>query len=101
MTGHIRRALILPLATAACGQAPARDTSYANVVAEGFLRDAAAIPPAPNAKSAKELKTLVSCSADRIRHSDIAYGDSDTSINAKIQAAMKYCSDQVYGQAKR
>ena len=92
--------LMLPLLVTACGGKQARDTAFREAVAQKFVDDSANIPPAPNAKMAQDLKTLVACSADRIRHSDIAYGDSDASISANIQAAMKYCTDQVYGKAK-
>jgi len=91
--------LAIPMFTAACGDKQAADNSYADAVAQRFLADSAKIHP-PNAKLAKELEFLNACTVRHIRSSGIAYGDTEESINTKIQAAMQRCSDELYGKSK-
>ena len=86
----------LALPSVACGQ----QRSAADRVADQFLADDRQ-PMPTDPKLLKDRQFLDSCSAKRIRASDIRYGDSHQAITAKVHAAMQQCVDELYGPKKR
>ena len=94
-------ALTMLLLIGACGNNPGNDQSFRDHVAQRFLNNYANEPPAPNAKMARELKTLYECTAKRIHSSDIVYGDSQGTVTAKVHVAMQHCTDALYGTATK
>ncbi len=94
----MRRAclILLPLCLLACGNQESRDGALRDSVARQFGADCQRAR-APDAEQARVLQQLCSCSVARIRTGDIAFGDTDDVISAKVQRVQAACLREVYG----
>jgi hypothetical protein len=88
--------LVLASAALRGCDATGANSAYREQVAQSFGRDCKQ-EPAPDAKLAKDLDQLCSCTVAEIRSGDIAMGDGRETVTAKIKDAMATCSDRVYG----
>ena len=77
----------------------AQQRSAADQVADQFLADDNQ-PPTSDPKLVKDFEFLNTCSAKRIRASDIKYGDSQDTIAVKVRDAMQKCTEDLYGKDK-
>lgn len=91
MTNAYWISLAMALSSSACAQQP----SAADRAADQFLADDRQKPPS-DPKLARDFAFLNTCSAKRIRASDINYGDPQEAITAKVHAAMQHCIDELY-----
>jgi hypothetical protein len=87
---------LLPLCLLACGNQETRDSSLRESVARQFGADCRRART-PNAEQARILGRLCACSIERIRASDIAFGDSDGVVTEKIERAQNACLREVNG----
>jgi hypothetical protein len=94
--------LLLSPALIACDGAGAqpgsRDDAFREHVARQFAADCRRTR-APDAEQTRVLQRLCACSEQRIRSSDIAYGESEDAITAKVQGVQEVCLREVYGEA--
>jgi hypothetical protein len=90
-------AALLPIALLGCGNSgSASGNREANNIADRFDADCRSVT-APNAKAAKELDQLCTCSTKQIR-STIQDGDARDVTDRKIDQARMECMQKVYPQ---
>jgi hypothetical protein len=94
--------LLLSPALIACDgagtQAGSRNEAFRDHVARQFAADCQRTR-APDAEHARVLQRLCACSEQRIRSSDIAYGESNDAITAKVHGIQDVCVREVYGDS--
>ena len=73
---------------------------WSRVIAADFATDCespSAVRSAPNERMRQHLHRLCSCTEERIANTPIRFLENEDSINRKVQAAMKFCSDELGG----
>ncbi|MFL6843850.1 MAG: hypothetical protein ACJ8ER_03085 [Allosphingosinicella sp.] len=89
-------AILLAVPTAACGDETTRGRALAETVAHDFRKQCESAH-APDEAMRRHLVRLCRCAEARIAATPMRWGESDASVNQKVQAAMNACYARLGG----